>query len=534
MDATTPWWQHGTIYQIYPRSFQDSNGDGVGDLAGITRRLDYLQWLGIDAIWLSPIFLSPMADFGYDIADYTAIDPRFGTLADFDRLVSEAHRRGLKVILDYVPNHTSDQHPWFVASRSSRHHPQRDWYIWRDAAPDGGPPTNWLSVFGGRAWTWDAVTQQYYYHAYLAAQPDLNWRHAAVQEAMLAVLRFWLERGVDGFRVDALRQLIKDEQLRDNPPNPAYHPSQGPYASLLPVYTTDRPEIHPIIARMRQVLDAYEDRMLLGELYLPIERLVTYYGERGNELHLPGNFHLIATPWQAREIATLIATYEAARPPGGWPNWVLSNHDRSRLVSRVGPAQARVAAMLLLTLRGTPTLYYGDELGMWDQVIPPERVQDPWEKQVPGLGLGRDPVRTPMLWDDSPNAGFSISTPWLPLHADAPVLHVAAQQQEPTSMLTLYQRLLALRRTIPALAQGTYTLLADTVDEVLAYVRAAAEQTCLVALNLGTTPQQIALHTLAGRGQVLLSTHLDRAGEPVHTTLALRGAEGVMVMLAKP
>jgi alpha-glucosidase len=299
------------------------------------------------------------------------------------------------------------------------------------------------------------------------------------------------------------------------------------------VYTTDRPEIHPIIARLRQVLDAYEDRMLLGELYLPIERLVTYYGEGGNELHLPGNFHLIETPWQAREIAALIATYEAALPPGGWPNWVLSNHDRSRLVSRVGPAQARVAAMLLLTLRGTPTLYYGDELGMWDQVIPPERVQDPWEKQVPGLGLGRDPVRTPMLWDDSPNAGFTSSTPWLPLHADASAINVAAQQQEPTSMLTLYQRLLSLRRTTPALAQGAYTPLGETADEVLAYVRTTAEQTCLVALNLGTKPQQVTLHTLACRGQVLLSTHLDRVGEPVHTTLALRGAEGVMVMLTK-
>jgi alpha-glucosidase len=531
MNATTLWWQHGTIYHIYPRSFQDSNGDGVGDLAGITRRLDYLQWLGIDAIWLSPIFVSPMADFGYDIADYIAIDPLFGTLADFDRLVAEAHRRGLKVILDYVPNHTSDQHPWFVASRSSRNHPQRPWYIWRDAAPDGGPPTNWLSVFGGRAWTWDAATQQYYYHAYLAAQPDLNWRHAAVQDAMLAVLRFWLDRGVDGFRVDALRQLIKDDQLRDNPPNPAYRPSQGPYESLLPVYTTDRPEIHPLLARMRQVLDAYEARMLLGELYLPIERLVTYYGDGGDELHLPGNFHLLQTPWQARAITTLITTYEAALPPGGWPNWVLSNHDRSRIVSRIGQAQARVAAMLLLTLRGTPTLYYGDELGMWDQMIPPERVQDPWEKQVPGLGLGRDSVRTPMLWDNSPNAGFTISTPWLPLHADAPVLHVAAQRQEPTSMLTFYQRLLALRRATPALAVGAYTPFAKTEDKVLAYKRTTGEQTCLVALNFGRQPQQVRLDALARRGQVALSTHLDRVGEPIRTTLALRGDEGVIMTL---
>jgi alpha-glucosidase len=531
MEATTLWWQCGTIYHIYPRSFQDSNGDGVGDLPGIIRHLDYLRWLGVDALWLSPIFLSPMADFGYDVADHTAIAPLFGTLTDFDRLVTEAHRRGLKVILDYVPNHTSDQHPWFEASRSSRNHPKHDWYIWHDALPDGGPPNNWLSVFGGSAWTWDATVQQYYYHAYLPAQPDLNWRHPAVQDAMLGVLRFWLDRGVDGFRVDALRQVIKDEQLRDNPPNPAYHPRQGPYQSLLPRYTTDRPEIHAIIARMRRVLDAYEARMLLGELYLPIERLVTYYGDHVPELHLPGNFHLIQTPWHARAIAALIATYEAALPPEGWPNWVLSNHDRSRMVSRVGPAQARVAAMLLLTLRGTPTLYYGEELGMRDQVIPPDSVQDPWEKQVPGLGLGRDPVRTPMLWDDSPNAGFTSSTPWLPLHEDAPGLNVAAQRQEPTSMLTLYRRLLMLRRASPALAVGAYTPIAETADEVLAYVRSAGEQVYVVALNLGTQPQQVSLCFPARPGQVVLSTHLDRASEQVSTTLGLRGDEGVIVQL---
>jgi alpha-glucosidase len=525
------WWRSAVVYQVYPRSFQDTTGNGIGDLEGVRRRLPYLADLGVDAVWLSPFYPSPMADFGYDVADHCDVDPLFGDLGDFDRMLGEAHALGLKVIVDLVPNHTSDQHPWFAASRSSRTHPQRDWYIWRDAAPNGGPPTNWLSVFGGPAWTWDAATEQYYYHAYLAAQPDLNWRRPDVQETMLGVLRFWLERGVDGFRVDALRQLIKDEQLRDNPPNPAHRPDQGPYESLLPVYTTDRPEIHPILARMRQILDAYGDRMLLGELYLPIERLMAYYGENGNELHLPGNFHLIQTPWRAREVATLIAAYEAALPPGGWPNWVLSNHDRSRLVSRVGPAQARVAAMLLLTLRGTPTLYYGDELGMWDQVIPPDCVQDPWEKQVPGLGLGRDPVRTPMLWDDSGHAGFTSGAPWLPTHAEAASLNVAAQRRDPTSMLTFYQRLLTLRRATPALSIGAYTPLADTADAVLAYVRTAGEQTCLVALNFGTRPQPIALDALTRPGQVVLSTHLDRAGESVAATLTLRGDEGVIVML---
>src|ERR671923_2367563 len=324
------WWQQGIIYQIYPRSFMDSNGDGVGDLPGIASKLDYLRWLGVDAIWLSPIFPSPMADFGYDVADYTDIHPLFGTLADFDRLVVEAHRRQLKVILDYVPNHTSEQHPWFTESRSSRHSPKRDWYIWRDPAPGGGLPNNWVSVFGGSAWEWDATTCQYYYHAYLKEQPDLNWRHPAVQTAMLDVLRFWLDRGVDGFRVDALRQLIKDGQLCDNPPNPAYRADQGPYHALLPLYTTDRPEVLDMIAQMRRLVDQYEARLLIGELYLPIDRLVIYYGVGGSGVHLPFNFHLILVPWQARQIAALIETYEAALPGDAWPNWVLGNHDQHR------------------------------------------------------------------------------------------------------------------------------------------------------------------------------------------------------------
>jgi len=531
MNETFLWWQYGIIYHIYPRSFQDSNGDGVGDLPGITRRLDYLQWLGVDALWMSPIFPSPMADFGYDVADYTAIDPLFGTLADFDTLVAEAHRRQLKILLDYVPNHTSEQHPWFVASRSSRHHPKRGWYVWRDPQPDGGPPNNWLSVFGGSAWEWDAATGQYYYHAYFKEQPDLNWRHPDVQDAMLEVLRFWLDRGVDGFRIDALRQLIKDDQWRDNPPNPAYHPSQGPYHALLPLYTTDRPEVLDMIARMRRVVDEYDARVLIGELYLPIERLVAYYGVNGMGVHLPFNFHLLLVPWQARQIAALIAAYEAALQPTHWPNWVLGNHDQHRLASRIGLAQARVAAMLLLTLRGTPTLYYGDELGMRDVAIPPQLVHDPWEKRVPGIGLGRDPERTPMQWDSGPQAGFTTGTPWLPVAADAPQVNVALEHQDPGSLLTLYHRLIHLRRSLPALAVGAYTLL-EASAEVLAYVRTAAAQRLLVALNLSPQPQQFAASQAAVHGRVVLSTHLDRTNETVHGTVALRGDEGVILALA--
>jgi alpha-glucosidase len=529
----SPWWQRGVIYQIYPRSFMDSNADGVGDLRGILGRLDYLQWLGVDSVWISHFYPSPMADFGYDVCDHTDVDPLFGTLPNFDKLLTEAHRHGIKVIVDYVPNHTSDEHPWFVESRSSRESAKRDWYLWRDPAPGGGPPNNWRSVFGGGAWEWDEATQQYYYHAYLREQPDLNWRNPEVREAMLGVLRFWLERGVDGFRVDALRQLVKDEALRDNPPNPERRGARSPYDALVPVYSTDRPEVHEAIREMRGVLEEYGDRLLIGELYLPIDRLVTYYGENNSGVHLPFNFHLISTPWNAREIFSLIETYEAALPDGGWPTWVLGNHDRSRIASRVGAAQARVAAMLLLTLRGTPTLYYGDEIGMHDVEIPPELVQDPYEKNIPGRGLGRDPVRTPMQWDASPNAGFCPDgvEPWLPAADDYRTYNVAAEREDPTSTLALYRRLLALRRAEPALAVGSYEPF-ETSGDLLAYVREKDGRRFLIALNLGHDPITFGSGGPYIQGQLVLSTHLDRDGERVRGTLALLGDEGVIVELA--
>ena len=403
-----PWWEPGVIYQVYPRSFQDSNGDGIGDLAGIATRLEHLEWLGVDAIWISPIFRSPMADFGYDVADYRDIDPVFGTLADFDRLVEAAHARGIRVLLDFVPNHSSDQHPWFLESRSSRANPRRDWYLWADPAPGGGPPNNWLSVFGGPAWEWDEPTGQFYYHAFTKEQPDLNWRNPDVRAEMYDVLRFWLDRGVDGFRVDVMWHLVKDDQLRDNPPDPDWTPDRpGSSFRLQATYTTDRPETMDIVADMRAVLDEFGDRVLIGEIYLPYERLVAYYGSHPDRpgAHLPFNFRLLLVPWQAGEIMAAITAYEAVLPAHGWPNWVLGNHDQPRLASRVGRAQARVAAMLLLTLRGTPTLYYGDELGMEDVPIPPELEQDP--ARFDGPNGGRDPERTPMRWDGSPGAGFT-------------------------------------------------------------------------------------------------------------------------------
>jgi alpha-glucosidase len=522
------WWQRGIIYQVYPRSFMDSNGDGIGDLEGTAGRLDYLAWLGVDAIWLSPIYPSPMADFGYDVADYTGIHPMFGTLADFDRLLAETHRRGLKMILDFVPNHSSDVHPWFLESRSSRDNPKRDWYIWRDPAPDGGAPNNWLSHFGGSGWEWDEATGQYYYHAFLKEQPDLNWRNPEVVAAMHDAMRFWLERGVDGFRVDVIWHLMKDDQFRDDPPNPGFEEGMWPYQRLLPVHTADRPEIHDVVAGLRSVVDEYDERVLIGEIYLPIERLVTYYGEDLRGAHLPFNFQLILTAWDARDIGRLIEEYEAALPPSGWPNWVLGNHDKHRIASRVGRAQARVAAMLLLTLRGTPTLYYGDELGMCDVPIPPERVQDPFEQGGPGLGLGRDPERTPMQWSAAPNAGFTAGTPWLPLAEDFAAVNVEAERDDPGSMLSLYRALIELRRSEPALAVGTYAPL-TAEGAVLVYTRREGARRFLIALNLGPEPARLRLPDEPGAYEGVLTTHVKRGQPPKGGVLDLRGDEGVIL-----
>lgn len=519
-----PWWMSGVLYQIYPRSFQDLNGDGIGDLRGIIQRLPYLVELGVDALWLSPIFPSPMEDFGYDISDYTGIDPLFGLLDDFDALVAAAHECGLKVILDLVPNHTSDRHPWFVESRSSKTNPKRDWYIWRDGG-EGGPPNNWLSEFGGSSWKFDAVSGQYYYHAFLRSQPDLNWRNSDVRQAIHDVMRFWLRRGVDGFRVDVMWHLIKDEHLRDNPPNPDFVQGQQPYQQSIPRYSTDRPEAHDVVAELRQVIEEFDDRVLIGEIYLPMQKLVAYYGRDLAGAHLPFNFALISTPWNARAVAKLIDEYEAALPPGAWPNWVLGNHDRQRIASRIGGDQARVAAMLLLTLRGTPTLYYGDEIGLPQVDIRPDQVRDPWEKNLPGIGVGRDGCRTPMQWDLTPHAGFSTNAPWLPLSQNSASENVMAQRQDAASMFNLYRALIALRRARPELALGTYKPV-SAIDDVLVFEREHQGQRSLVALNLGATSVSLAAVT---RGHILLSTFMDRQAEVVEGTLALRGSEGLVM-----
>ena len=523
-----PWWKRGIVYQVYPWSLQDSNGDGIGDIVGIRSRLDHFVALGVDALWLSPIFVSPMKDFGYDVADYCDIDPLFGSLADFDALVAEAHDRGIRILLDFVPNHTSDQHPWFRESRTSRDNPKADWYMWRDPAPDGGPPNNWRSMFGGGGWKWCEERGQYYYHAFLAEQPDLDWRNPKVVAAMHEVLRFWLRRGVDGYRVDVIWHLLKDPQWRDNPPNPDYRPGEPEVRRLLQIRTCDQSGIVDLVKGFRRVLDEFPDKVLIGELYLDFDRLCTYYGETLDGCHLPFNFHLIMDPWRADVVARSIEIYETALPKGAWPNWVLGNHDNGRVASRFGPPQARVAAMFLLTARGTPTIFQGDEIGLESGVIPPDRVRDPQEKQEPGLpGHDRDIARTPMQWDASPLAGFSTVEPWLPLVPGHERCNVAVESGDPHSVLTLHRRLIALRRARPALAVGDVMVLTGAND-VLAYMRCRGDERLLVALNFSHEAREVSLPEAVG-GRIALTTGLVREGEAVGETLSLGPDEGVVI-----
>lgn len=531
------WWQSGVVYQIYPRSFMDTTGNGVGDLEGVIQKLDYLNdgsnsSLNIDAIWLSPIFTSPMADFGYDVADYCNIDPLFGDLAVFDRLIEQAHRRGIKVIIDYVPNHTSDRHPWFIESRSSRDNPKRDWYIWRDPGPDNQPPNNWGSHFGGPAWTFDEQTQQYYMHQFLPEQPELNWRNPQVKKALLDVLHFWLRRGVDGFRMDVIWLLLKHPGFPDNPLNPDAPPDLSPNdlrSRQIDKYCSDQPGILDIMRDIRRILDSYSDRCAIGEIYLPVDRWVRYYGENGDGLHLPFNFRLIHIPWQAGAIRDSVNELEGALPPFAWPNYVLGNHDQPRLASRIGPAQARTAAMLLLTLRGTPTLYYGDELGLENGIIPPDKIQDP-----PGRNIdpshNRDVCRTPMQWEPAPFAGFSTVEPWLPVSDNYMTRNVAVQSDNPASMLNLYRKLLLYRRRTPALQWGSYRPLdiPGIEDACFIYTRSAGEEKRIVALNFTGESQRISIPD-TNQGWVDLSTHLDREGKVSLEEIELRPYEGIII-----
>jgi alpha-glucosidase len=529
--STLAWWQRGVIYQLLVQSYQDTNGDGTGDLQGVIDRLGYLRDLGVAAIWLSPISPSTNADLGYDVTDYRNVDPKFGSLDDFDRLLHEAHSRDIKVLLDWVPNHTSDEHPWFQASRSDRNHPQRDWYLWRDAKPDGSPPNNWISVFGGSVWEWDEHTGQYYLHTFLTKQPDLNWRHPDVRAAMYDAMRFWLQRGVDGFRIDALDLMIKDEQFRDNPPNPAFDPERaGPDDALLPDFTRDQPEVHHVVAEMRQIVDEFgPGRVMLGELYLPLEKTMTYYGRERPELHLPLNMRFAWTDWSTEKIGEMIGQCRQLLNFGEWPAWTLSTHDCPRLATRVIGEQTRVAAMLLLTLQGTPIVYYGEEIGMRGVPIPPSEAIDPQGRRI---GRNRDPERTPMQWNATEGAGFSTAQPWLPIGDDRATANVDSQRENPSSLLALYRRLITLRREEPGLLEGTFELL-SAQPPLLSYRSSSPDGCFLVVLNMAHDELPYALPPQHS-GHVLVSTFLDRKREDVRDHVQLRGCEGVVLKLKAP
>jgi alpha-glucosidase len=520
-----PWWQRAAIYQLLVPSFLDTDGDGLGNLDGITERLDYLEWLGVNAIWLSPCYPSPLKELGYDVSDYCNVEPRFGSLKTFDRLLDEAHERHMRVILDWVGNHTSAQHPWFRESRASRSSARRNWYLWRDARPDGSPPNNWVSVFGGSVWQWDAATSQYYMHTFLDSQPDLNWREPAVRAAMLSALEFWLDRSVDGFRLDAAPLFFKDPEWRDNPVNPDYRAGELPDGTLLPVHTRNQPGLHELFAELRALVGRYGgDRVLLGEFYVPFAELAGFYGDAVPELHLPLNLSLTWSKWDAETIGRTIAEYHSAVEGRGWPTTTLDTHDQQRIVARAGIEHARVAVMLLLTQRGTPTLYYGDEIGMRGVDIPAEQGIDPQGRRT---GRNRDPTRTPMQWSSETHAGFSPVEPWLPVGVDRDTANVASQSRDAGSLLTLTRRLLELRTREPVLIDGAQVAL-PAAPELVAYQRGDTQRRLLVVLNFA---HAAATHALQSDGRVLLSTFLDREGEQVAAQVRLRANEGLVIEL---
>jgi alpha-glucosidase len=509
---TRDWWKNGVVYQIYPRSFMDANGDGIGDLKGVISRLDYLNdgtpgSLGIDAIWFSPFYPSPMFDFGYDISDFKNIDPSYGTMADFDKLLAEAHKRGIKIILDFVPNHTSHLHPWFVESRSSRTNPKRDWYIWSepsrplkrrytgaDKPPRRYRPNNWQSIFGGPAWEWDEKTQEYYYHHWLIEQSDVNWRNPELSRAMLDQMRFWLDKGVDGFRLDVINFIFKDERLRSNP----YRIGRRPYDMQRHLYDKDLlPENMKVVREMRRLVNSYGDRMLVGEISNddPTEP-AGYYGNGADGLNLSFYFHFANQAFSADSFRSAVTSWEAALPKGAWPVYFLSNHDRMRHIGRYGSrdkdrtlGRAQVAAMLLLTVRGTPFLYYGEEIGMSNLAIKRKDLKDPVGIRYWPIPVGRDAARTPMQWDNSISAGFSAAaSTWLPINPEFRAVNVAAQADDPASLLSFYRKIIWKRRETAALTRGTIEFLRDTPRDILAYFRKYGDDRCLVVLNFSHKP----------------------------------------------
>jgi alpha-glucosidase len=530
-ESGQPWWVSAVLYQIYPRSFADTNGDGMGDVPGIIDHLDHLQWLGIDGIWLSPVTRSPNADWGYDVSDFFAVEPDLGTMADVDRLIAEAARRGIRVLMDLVPNHTSDQHPWFLDSRSARTSATRDWYVWADPKEDGSPPNNWVSSFGGPAWTADAATGQSYLHNHLAEQPDLNWWNEEVRVAFDGIMRFWCDRGVAGFRIDVCNVIIKDAQLRDNPPATEDDDFEAQMFGQRSVYNTNRPEVHDVIRRWRTLADSYaEPRVLVGETPVPVRDLAAYYGQGDDELHLAFNFPFISAPFEAAALRGVVEEIETVLPSGAWPAWTGSNHDMFRFPTRWcedDPRKVRAALLLLLALRGTPVLYQGDEIGLGNTKVEHEEMRDPLGIRYFPYYEGRDAGRTPMHWTGAPGGGFTDPgvRPWLPL-GDVAACNVEDQLADPDSILTLTRALIALRRREVDLRLGSYQTI-PAPEGIWAWRRGARH---FVAVNMADQPA-----TMPGlSGTVLLGTGAARADESVDGSLPLAPWEGVIGVLAVP
>lgn len=507
------WWQRGVIYQIYPRSFFDASGDGVGDLQGIIAKLDYLEYLGISGVWLSPINLSPMYDFGYDISDYRRIDPLFGTEEDFNILLEEAHKREIKIILDLVINHTSHLHPWFIESRSSRSNPKRDWYIWKDGVK-GKPPNNWQASFGGRAWEWDEKTESYYLHSFLPEQPDINWRNSHLKRAVFSDIRYWLDKGVDGFRLDVVNWFIKDDQFRNNPFGLGKYPR--PYDLQKHIYDRNRPETHTLLRELRSLLNTYNNRMTVGEVFneKPGNHALSasFLGNGRDELHLAFDFSLVFEKWSAKRFFNRISGIYKAMPEKGWPCFVLSNHDNPRSAARFGRGlrgerRNRVALTLLLSLRGTPFLYYGEELGMRDGRIRKEEIQDPVGKRYWPFNKGRDPERTPMQWDRGLNGGFSTGKPWLPVNKDYIQRNVELQTTEETSLLSYVKHLIDLRKRHKVLENGSWEPEARGRGGIISYYRINHRESVFVILNFSCWKKR---YLLKKDLKVLESTHREK------------------------
>ena len=515
------WWQHAVFYEIYPRSFADSDNNGIGDLKGITSHMDYLKQLGVDAIWITPCFPSPQVDFGYDVSDYEAIDPMYGTLGDFDKLVADGKKHNIKVILDFVVNHTSDQHKWFIDSKSSKTAEHRDWYIWRDGKGPGQPPNNWLSTFGTPGWTLDAKTNQYYYHYFYPEQPDLNWRNPAVEKAMLDVTRFWYKRGVAGFRLDAVDTLYESPALTDNPPAPGTDKFGRP--NQIEKYNKKLPEVHDAMRKLRTVADEYSS-VLIGETWTSnVNELKDYYGGKNDELQMP--MDLMMTGFKGLDAKAYREHIGAVNAAGQWPVYVITNHDIVRSYTRYADGAhnddiAKMMAAMYLTLRGSAIMYYGEEIGMENNTPKnKEDVQDPIGKIGWPLEKGRDGERTPMQWTSGVNAGFSKSKPWLPVPESAKTHNVETESKDPDSVLSFYRQLLTMRHKEPALLEGDYLALNEDDANVFAYLRRYKGEAILVVLNMSNTSQNARFDFApAGFSAPKLSVLLTNAHAPVTTS----------------